>query len=218
MVEAKFVGALPYFQGLAEAEVADIASLIFERHCQPNEVVLLEGEPSQAMYAVVSGRVKIVKTSAGGKEQVLRVMRPGESFNEVPLFDGGPNPATVIALELTLLYGISQEKMGHILSRHPRVVQNVLRLFAQRLRYLVSLVEDLSFRPVTARVAKLLLEQEEQREKHTQQEMAAQVGTVREVVGRSLKGLEALGAIKMVHGRVVIVNRRLLEELVESYP
>ncbi|MEK7281727.1 MAG: helix-turn-helix domain-containing protein [Chloroflexota bacterium] len=108
--------------------------------------------------------------------------------------------------------------MGHILSRHPRVVQNVLRLFAQRLRYLVSLVEDLSFRPVTARVAKLLLEQEEQREKHTQQEMAAQVGTVREVVGRSLKGLEALGAIKMVHGRVVIVNRRLLEELVESYP
>ena len=149
---------------------------------------------------------------------MLRVMRPGESFNEVPLFDGGPNPATVIALELTLLYGISQEKMGHILSRHPRVVQNVLRLFAQRLRYLVSLVEDLSFRPVTARVAKLLLEQEEQREKHTQQEMAAQVGTVREVVGRSLKGLEALGAIKMVHGRVVIVNRRLLEELVESYP
>ena len=210
-----FLAALPYFQGLRPEEIEAVRGYIFERRYDRNEVIIMEGEPCQAAYFVAQGRAKIVKTSEEGREQVLRVMRHGDSFNDVPVFDGGPNPATAVALEETLIWGIPKDRLLGLVRNNPKVAENVLRVFSQRLRQLVALVEDLAFRHVTARLAKMLLEHESEDERRlTQQEMAALVGTAREMVGRGLKALEALGAIKIDRKRIVIVNRAVLRDLV----
>lgn len=210
-----FLAALPYFQGLRPEEIEAVRGYIFERRYDRNEVIIMEGEPCQAAYFVAQGRAKIVKTSEEGREQVLRVMRHGDSFNDVPVFDGGPNPATAVALEETLIWGIPKDRLLGLVRNNPKVAENVLRVFSQRLRQLVALVEDLAFRHVTARLAKMLLEHESEDERRlTQQEMAALVGTAREMVGRGLKALEALGAIKIDRKRIVIVNRDVLRDLV----
>lgn len=215
MISPVFLAALPYFVGLKSEEIEDIRRSVFERTCERNEVITMEGEPGQAVYFVATGSVKMVKTSVDGREQVLRVMRHGDSFNDVPLFDDGPNSATAVALESTIIWGISKEKMLEFLRRYPSIAENVLRVFSKRLRHLVALVEDLSFRHVTSRLAKMLLEYEGEEERSlTQREMASLVGTAREMVGRSLKGLEAMGAIRVERKHITILNRGVLQELV----
>src|SRR5690606_14294073 len=134
---------------------------------------------------------------------------PGSTFNDVPVFDQGPNPASVTALEPTELLFISCSDLRALIGSEPTVAQAVARSLAMRIRHLVGLVEDLSFRHVTNRVAKILLEHYSSPDapKLTQQEMAALAGTAREMVARVLKILEVEGAIKIDHGKVKIANR-----------
>jgi len=222
-VELEYFRSTPYFAGLGPAELEAVRQLAFEKSVDRNEVILLEGEPPEAVYFVVSGAVKAFKTSVEGKEQILCVLRPGDSFNDVPVFDGGPNPAGATAMSPVSLYGISKADMEALLRQHPSIAVNVAKVMAERVRHFVSLVEDLSFRHVTNRIAKLLLEyaadhgrQGEEpgpRPRLTQQDMAAMVGTAREVVGRSLKSLEEEGAIRVDRHRIAIVDREILEEL-----
>ncbi len=214
---SELLGLVPYFQGLSAKEMETIKPFFFGKRYARNEVVILEGEPCWAVYFVASGSVKVTRNSPEGRELVLRIIRQGETFNEVPVFDGGPNPATVVALEATRLYGIPAEKMGDIIRLHPRVAMNILRIFGHRLRQMVTLAEDLSFRHVMGRLAKMLLENVADREEGprlTQQDMAALVGTAREMVSRSLRSLEQMGAVK-VEGRTVrIVDPDVLRELI----
>ncbi len=209
----------PYFAGLPEAELRDIQKLVDERAFERGEMVLLEGEPSEAIYFVKSGRVKVFKTSPEGKEQVLRIMKPGESFNEVPVFDGGPNPASAETLDPSVLFLLYADDMQRLIVNNPTISRNVIHVLASRLRHLVGLVEDLSFRHVTGRVAKILLEHAHEASTSegfrqlTQQQMATMAGTAREMVGRALKELEQAGAIRMERGKIVIVSREKLEQL-----
>lgn len=193
-----------------------VASFCFEKSFSRNEVVLLEGEPCPGVFFVASGSVKVTKNSPEGRELVLRIMKKGESFNEVPVFDGGPNPATVVALEPTVLYGIPKDKMAELILKSPQVAMNVLAIFAQRLRHLVSLAEDLTFRNVMARLARVLLDnlpQGEEEPRLTQQDLAALAGTAREMVSRSLRTLEGMGAIRMEGRHIRILNPDLLRQL-----
>jgi len=222
-IEIELLKSIPYFAGLSPTELEAIKRYVFEKSADRNELILLEEEPAEAVYFVVSGAVKAFKTSAEGKEQILCILRPGESFNDVPLFDGGPNPASAIAMSPVTLYGISKTDMETLLREHPSIAINIIKVLAERVRHFVSLVEDLSFRHVTGRVARLLLEYAKDhtglgqevspKPRLTQQDMAAMVGTAREVVGRSLKALEEEGAIRMDRHRIVIVNKEILEEL-----
>ena len=172
-----------------------------------------------ALHYVRSGLVKVYKTSPGGKDQVLRLIAAGNTFNDVPALDGGPNPASVSALEPSTIYVISRAELRKLILTRPEVAEAVVRTLANALRHLVSLVEDLSLHHVTARVAKILLDQEASARQGqyvyrlTQQEMAALAGTAREVVGRALKELEAAGAIEMRQGRAVVVNPERLRML-----
>jgi len=146
-------------------------------------------------------------------------VRPGESFNDVSIFDGGPNAASARAMGPVLLYGIKKNDMEAILRDYPQIALNVIKVLARRVRHLVSLVEDLSFRHVISRVAKILLEhvggEMGRGPRLTQQEMAAMAGTAREVVGRSLKALEEEGAIKLVRHRIIITNKETLQKIME---
>jgi CRP-like cAMP-binding protein len=216
-VQPEFLKRISYFSGIALADLESIKKLVFERSADRAEMVVLEGEPAANLYFVASGAVRVFKTSAEGKEQILSIVRPEESFNDVPIFDGGPNPASARAMGPVLLYGIKGNDMEAILRNHPQVALNVTKVLAKRVRQLVSLVEDLSFRHVISRVAKILLEQISRETSHgpwlTQQEMAAMAGTAREVVGRSLKALEEQGAIRLDRHRIVITDKEALQKI-----
>jgi len=213
--------AIPYFQGLDARTLERIRASMFDLRLEKGQILFTEGEPAQAMYVVRSGQVKISKLSPDGREQVLRIVAAGDCFNEVPIFDEGPNPANAEAIEPATLWGIRCTDMRHLVEEHPAIAIGFLRAFAGKLRYFTRKVEDLSFRSVTSRVAKLLLEIAEDdgqgglrvKQQFTQQEMAAVVGTAREMIGRAFKVLEREGAIKLDRHRVVIISKAALSRM-----
>jgi len=216
-VEVEFLKSIPYFSGLSLAELESIRKLIFEKTVARREIILLEGEPANALYFVVSGVVKVFKTSADGKEQILYLRRPGESFNDVSAFCSEPNLASAEAMGPVVLYGIEKNDLEAVLRDYPQIARDVIQVLAQRVEHLVSLIEDLSFRHVTGRVAKILLEyagdKNGQRQRLTQQEMAAMAGTAREMIGRSLKALEEEGTVRLERHRIVITDKEALREM-----
>ncbi len=204
--DLRFLSNLPYFRGLAAAELAQIAEHCHARQLDAGELLMLEGQPAEALYAVRSGSIRVFKTAIKGrKEQTLIVLGAGETFNDVPAFDGGPNPASAQALaQGTSVYTIPVGLVTHLLATNPRVSANVIHVLAARLRHLTMLVEDLSFRHVTQRLARLLVEESDAAGAVllTQQEMATRIGTVREMVSRALRELERRTAVSRRDGGV----------------
>jgi CRP-like cAMP-binding protein len=215
-VDGEVLRRIPYFAPLHPEELTRVAAVTVKRHYKRGDMIILEGDLSGALYYVHAGLVKLFKTSLEGKEQVLKLIAEGHTFNDVPALDGGPNPASAAAMEPSVVYVIRHADLHTLIVTQPAVAEAVVQALTQALRSLVSLVEDLSLRHVIARVAKMLLDQEAavQGELHgyrlTQQEMAALAGTAREVVGRALKELETAGAIQMDQGQARVVNRERL--------
>jgi CRP-like cAMP-binding protein len=226
-VQADVLRQIPLFATLAPEDLALVARVTVARRYQRGDIIILAGQEGGALCFVRSGLVKVFKTSEEGKEQVLRLIAAGQTFNDVPALDGGPNPASAMALEPTVVYATSGVQLRRLIAERPGVAEAVVRTLAAALRYLVSVVEDLSFLPVRARVAKILLEQEVERaqaqtpgeggeqahHRLTQQEMAAMAGTAREMVGRALKELELAGAVRNDHGHITVLNRERLHIL-----
>lgn len=212
-----FLRKVALFAGLGDSELTGLSNLLMEISAQRGEIILLEGDAGRPMYLVASGTVKVYKSSGDGREQILRLARPGEAFNHICFFDGGPSYANAQAMEQSLLYAIRPVDLEAALHRHPQIARNANRVLAQEVRLLASLVEDLSFRHVIARVAKILLEYAADgsgsRLRLTQQEMAALAGTAREVIGRSLKALEEGGAIRMDRHRIVVRDKEALRNM-----
>jgi len=215
VIEIDFLKSSPYFSGLDSSELALIRGFFFEKSTPKGDFVLKEGEAGEILYLIGSGVVKEFLTSANGKEQILRLIRPGEFLNDVPILDGGPNLASAVAMAPLKLYGMRKGDMVNVLRGHPDVALNVMKALAGRVRYFASLVEDLSFRHVIGRVAKILLEQAEEGSgpRLTQQEMAALAGTAREMIGRALKDLEEDGAIRLDRHRILILDRDALRKM-----
>jgi len=216
-VQSEFLKKLPYFAGLNDAVLESIRKYVFEKKADRGETLAFESEPSDVLYFVFAGVVKVFKTSADGKEQIFRIIRPGESFSDVPVLSGGVNLVSAEAMGPVVLNGIKKKDLETIVRENPPVALNVIQVLSRRVEELVALVEDFSFRHVTSRVAKMLLEYADHRAgegpRLTQQEMAAMIGTAREMVGRSLKNLENEGTIKMERNRIIIADQQALKEL-----
>ena len=194
--------------------MAAVNSHIFEKKAVRGDILVFEGEPAEAMYYVTSGVVKVFKTSADGKEQILRIIRPGDTFNDVPAL-GGVNLASAAALSVAVLYGIKKKDLETLSRDFPQVALNIIKVLSIRVQEMISLVEDLSFRHVNSRVAKILLEYAGNGDKPrlTQQEMAAMIGTAREMVGRSFRSLEAEGAIRVERNHIIIADYVILKKI-----
>lgn len=219
-IEREVLRQVPLFAHLDDDDLARVASITVERRYDRGDIILLEGERGGALHYVCDGVIKIFKTSREGKEQVLRLIVAGHTFNDVPALDGGPNPASAAALEASVIYATPSAALRRLVAERPAMAEAVIQTFAAALRHLVTLVEDLSFRHVTARIAKILLDSERDQDRAgqvphrlTQQEMAAMAGTAREMVGRALKELEAAGAIELRQGRITVLSRERLEVL-----
>ena len=219
-VESEELRKVSLFAPLSVDDMARVAAVTVERHYERGDIIILEGDRGGALYFVRSGLIKVFKSSPGGKEQVLRLIEAGRTFNDVPALDAGPNPASAAALESSIVYATGGAELRRLIAERPGVALATVQALAGALRHLVTLVEDLSFRHVTARVAKILIEQDASAgasgasgkavHRLTQQEMAAMAGTAREMVGRALKELEATGAIRIQRGRITVVNRERL--------
>jgi len=216
-VQVEFLKSIPYFSGLSDSEIDSVRRYIFEKKAERGEILSFEDEPAGVLYFVVAGAVKVFKTSADGKEQIFSIIRPGESFNDVAVLSGGVSLVSAEAMGAVTLNAIKKNDLEVVLREHPQVALNVIQVLSRRVQELVSLVEDFSFRHVTGRVAKMLLEYAGdgvgERPRLTQQEMAAMIGTAREMVGRSLKNLEAEGTIRMERNRIIITDQKGLREM-----
>jgi CRP/FNR family transcriptional regulator len=207
----------PYFARIDERPLEEIAAAMQERSYGPGERIFSEGddEGAAALHFVEQGTVRIYKLSTEGREQVLRLMRPGDSFADVAVFDGGPYPANADALEFSVVAAIPRKALQRVMRDHPEIALGALQVMAARLRHLTGLVEDLSLRRVMSRVARLLQEHPEG-VNLTQSQMAAMVGTAREMVNRSLHTLSEQGVIALRGQAIVINDRDELARIVES--
>lgn len=216
---ADFLRSVPYFTGLSAEEIDQIGDQVLERSFTKGEVLFLEGGPCQGLYLVKSGRIRVFKSSPEGREQVLLIARAGDSFNDVPVFDDGPNPASASALEPSTVYLIPKATLLSLIADCPAALA-IINLLAARLRHLTMVVEDLSFRSVLSRLAKTLLDLAVVERgpspipRLTQDEMAARVGSVRDVIGRALKALEKTGAIKIDGQRILVTDSEKLREMI----
>jgi CRP-like cAMP-binding protein len=207
---------VPYFQGLEAGTLQAIAQSAIDRRYEAGAPVFIEGEPCAGLYVVQAGWLKSVKMSPAGREQVMRFLGPGETFNEVSVLAGAPNQATVIALEPATVWLIRREALVRLLESDQRLSRAVTQHLAGRVLHLLSLVEDLSLRTVESRLARLLLEHAGQgvvqrRRWATQAEMAARLGTVPDVLNRALRKLADEGLIQVERHQIQILDGAGLE-------
>jgi CRP-like cAMP-binding protein len=215
-VESAEIRRAGLFVALPEPDCAALASIAVHVRYAAGATLFLEGDPSPGLYVLLSGRVRLSRISPGGREQVIHVVAPGHHFNSAPVFDGGPCPVNASAQTDVTALLFPGERLHALILEHPVVALRLLADCCGYLRQLVNLVDDLSLTTVQGRLARLLLTQAEAGEQGfaqplTQSEMAARLGTVREMVGRSLKTFEGMGLIRIEHGAIVIVDRAGLE-------
>ncbi len=213
---------VPYLRSVPAGDLQALARSLPDRHYHAGGVIFRKGDPSEGLGVVLCGRVRTVTTSPEGREQVLKVFGPGRTFADIAVFDDEPQPADAVAVSESTIVFIPQADLRDLLKRHADAAIEVIRLFASRLRAYKQMVEDLSLRAVVARVARLLVDRtrgartlvEESASStldYTQDEIAAMVGSVREVVQRALKTLEHAGLIQMARGRIHIIDVEALD-------
>ena len=214
------------FSDLTEAELEQVARRVVARAAPAGTLIFSEGEPCRGLYVVRSGSVRIFKTSPGGREQVLAIEGPGSSIAELPVFDGGSYPASLISVSDAELLFLSKEDFQALCLQHPKVTLKVLREVGRRLRGLVSLVEQLSFATVRHRLAALLLRLAKDGKQSAggatfelpaaNHELAAEIGTVRELVSRNLSQFQNEGLIQLKGREVTIPDLNALRALLEN--
>jgi CRP/FNR family transcriptional regulator len=206
----------PLFASLTEQEMQALAARVNKKHFQRGELLFSEGDSCAGLFLVASGQIRIFKLSPAGREQVLAVEGPGSSFAELPVFDGGNYPASASALEDADVLFISRKDFQNFCREHPEVALKVIAVVGSRLRRLVGIIEDLSFTTVRHRLIALILrllqaggtastEGVRVELTKTHQDLAAELGTVRELVSRNLSRLQAEGFLE-VDGRRIIVK------------
>jgi CRP/FNR family cyclic AMP-dependent transcriptional regulator len=193
------------------------------------ELLFSEGEPCHGLHIIARGKIRIFKTSLGGREQVLAINHPGESVAELPVFDGGPYPASAMAVEDAEIAFISRRDFQAYCMEHPAVALKVLAVVGSRLRRLVGIIEELSFTTIRQRLISTLLRLAESEGKQTRrgiefqlpashQELANQLGTVRELISRNLMRLQAEGLLDVDAREIVVKDMKGLSALLTPMP
>jgi CRP/FNR family transcriptional regulator len=191
------------FAELNPAEMEALAAIAVPRSYEARQALFHEGEPCEGVFVIASGRVRIVKTTASGRQIVLAVETAPSTVAEVPVFDGGPYPASVEAMEPSTAFLIHRQDLQRLLLRNPETALKLLAVVGLRLRRLVALVEGVTFGSVRQRLAALLLETAEAAGEDsfalpgTHEELAVRLGTVREVVSRNLGRFQSAGLIRL---------------------
>jgi CRP-like cAMP-binding protein len=197
---------IPIFSDLDDHALARLASHCVPRSVAAGFVLFTTGEACRGLYIIESGRVRIYRISAEGREQVLHIEGAGRPVAELPLFDGGAYPASAVTTEPSRLLFLPRADFEQLYRSNPDVAQAIIRALGKRLRHLVHVTETLAFRDVAARLAMLLAGYAESAGRatpdgievalgRTQEELALEIGAARESVSRALKQLAKRGLI-----------------------
>jgi len=213
-VKLKALRKNSYFDDLSEERLKEIAAQTQLRGFERGEILFWEDDPCAGLHIIEEGSVKLYRLSPQGRQYIIRVLQEGDTCNEVPAFDGGANPVNVETLERSRVWVIDAGLLRSLVRAHPDFALKVLSNFGKNLRGLVRMVSEMAFYQVTNRLARLISElpAEEPRPHLTQEQLAAQLGTVREVVARSLKELERSGAIRIEDRRIHIADDTVLRQ------
>jgi CRP/FNR family transcriptional regulator len=212
---------------LSPSELQLLAARTVRKLFSAGELLFSEGEPCNGLHIIALGKVRIFKTSMSGREQVLAVNVPGESIAEIPVFDGGPYPASAVAIEDVEIAFISRRDFKAYCLEHPEVALKVLSVVGARLRRLVGIIEELSFTTIRQRLISALLKLAQSEGKKTErgiefqlpathQELANQLGTVRELISRNLMRLQAEGLLDVDARNIVVKNMKGLSALMDA--
>lgn len=218
---------VPLFAGLTDQQLGYLSDRAVAKQYAANEIVFSESEPCAGLWIVGSGSIRIFKTAASGREQILGVEGPGSSVAELPVFDGGAYPASVSAVTDSVLVFVAKKDFHSLVLQHPEVALKVLKVVGGRLRRLVGIIEELSFTTVRHRLAAHLLRLANTEGKNTphgieiplpgnQQELASHIGTVRELVSRNISRLQAEGVIRSEGKQFFVTDLQGLERIVEK--
>lgn len=206
------LSAIDLFAVLPPAEREQLASTAVVRKFEAKESLFEEGQPCEGIWVVASGSVRIYKFTPGGRQIVLAVQEAPATVAEVPVFDGGPYPATVITQEPSEAMLIRKDDFLACCRRNPELTLKFLNVFSARLRHLVGFVERVTFGSIRQRLAQALVEMADANGDsfamaETHEDLANRLGTVREVVSRNLGRFQSEGLIRLHRREVQILNR-----------
>jgi CRP/FNR family transcriptional regulator, cyclic AMP receptor protein len=212
---------------LTPVELKTLAARTVRKLFSAGELLFSEGEPCNGLHIIAQGKVRIFKTSVNGREQVLAINIPGESVAELPVFDGGAFPASAVAIEDAEIAYISRRDFQSYCMEHPEVALKMLQVVGARLRRLVGIIEELSFTTIRQRLIAMLVKLTvsdgtktatgiEFQLPDTHQELASQLGTVRELISRNLMRLQAEGLLDVDGRRIVVKDLAGLKALLET--
>jgi CRP/FNR family transcriptional regulator len=213
------VSAAPLFAGLNDAELELLCNSLSEKEFRSGESLFEQGDVCQGLFLLVKGSVKIFRRSDDGSDMMVSVESAPAAIAELPLFDGGPYPASAIALEPVSAYFICKQDFYQFCIRNPQVSLKVLATIGKRLRHLLDLFERISTETLRQRLAKALLDQSMKTDGNTHtvgesiDELANNLNSVREVIARHLASLQDAGAISINGTELRIVKREYLERM-----
>jgi CRP/FNR family transcriptional regulator len=211
---------LPMFASFSATTLQEIKNVSSEWVYPNGKLILLESEESTAAYIILEGEVKTYRTTPDGRQQILTRLFPGDVFNIVPmLMKQTHNQSNVEAVGKTRLLCIPKDGFFHLLDTCPEFSFAMMQVLACRLQKMTAMVEDLSLHSVRARLAQFLILQADKEKgapKYTQDEIAQEIGTVRDVVGRLLKAFEVEGYVHREGRKVILLDRAGLEAEVNS--
>ena len=206
---------VPLFCELPDKVQTEISHKIIPRQFPAGQFIYLEGEPAKCVYILEKGWVKATRISPEGREQALMFLRPVEIFGDIAVLAGTSYPCTVMALEDLEVWTIDSVTLLNLVSRQPELAQSLIRHLAKRILYFIDLVEDLTLCSVETRLITTLMKNAEmkngvltvpRRTWTTFDEMAARLGTVRDVLSRVLRSLEAESLIKVEREEIVLLD------------
>ncbi len=214
---------IPYFAGIARQDRTRIEEAAHLHTYQAGATIFNEGEACAGFQVVTDGLVRIFRMNAEGRLHTLSLLRPLSTFNEVAAIDGGPNPFNAVAVTNVETMVISHDRLMKLLATQPAILNTYVQALAHMNREYIERLEDMTFRSIPSRLAKLFLHEAtyadqiaEAPTQLTQEEIAAILGTTREVVGRALRGLLNAGLLEKRGRHVYVADRAGLERLAES--
>jgi CRP/FNR family cyclic AMP-dependent transcriptional regulator len=207
-----FLRRVPLFYGLSELQLDLLSTGSSRRTYAKGRTLVAEGEPSQSLFVLLSGRAKVQRSDSEGKEVIIAVIGPGEFIGEMSLIDDEPRSASVITLESCEFLSIRKESFRQILMQSTEVCMGVMKGLVKRLRLADRKIETLALLDVYGRVARVLLDSSELvngdrivRSRLPRQQIAKMIGASREMVSRVMKGLETEGFIQSLpEGRLLL--------------
>lgn len=206
------------FEGLDDEYLSELVRRGRGRRYDAHQTVFVEGDRADGLHVLLSGRIKVFKTSPKGRQQTLKIMHPGEPVGEVAVLSGETYPANAETLDAGETFYIPRQAFLDLVSREPEVAMRLLSALSARLRSFASLIEDLSLRDVSERLAAHLLSLAEAKAGEqtielevSKSQLSAAVGTVPETLSRAFQQLTRAGAVRTAGRRIHIRDVALLE-------